>query len=179
VSTDVNTPVAHPPGHENPLRAEKRRKLHDLRKAGIDPFPHNYDRTSTIAAIIEKFSEILQAGDVREGDRFRVAGRLMTKRPMGKAAFFNIQDQSSSIQVYLRGEELSEIDRQAFDLIDLGDFVGIDGYVFKTKKGELSLHAKEFKILCKTLEPLPEKYHGIQDVEIKYRHRHLDLISDP
>ena len=146
MSTDANTPVTHPPGHENPLRAEKRRKLHDLRKAGIDPFPHNYDRTSTIAAIIEKFSESLQAGDVREGDRFRVAGRLMTKRPMGKAAFFNIQDQSSSIQVYLRGEELSEIDRQAFDLIDLGDFVGIDGFVFKTKKGELSLHAKEFKI---------------------------------
>lgn len=179
MSTDINAPAAHAPGHENPLRAEKRRKLHDLRKAGIDPFPHSYDRTSSIAAILEKFSESLQAGDVREGDRFRVAGRLMTKRPMGKAAFFNIQDQSASIQVYLRGEELSETDRQAFDLIDLGDFVGIDGFVFKTKKGELSLHAKEFTILCKTLEPLPEKYHGIQDVEIKYRHRHLDLISDP
>lgn len=166
-------------GHENPLRAEKRRKLHDLRATGIDPFPHNYERTAEIHLIVEKFGSVLQAGDVREGDRFRIAGRLMTKRPMGKAAFFNVQDQSGSIQVYLRGEELPEIDKQAFDLIDIGDIVGIDGFVFKTKKGELSLHAKEFKVLCKTLEPLPEKYHGIQDVEIKYRHRHLDLISDP
>lgn len=163
---------------ENPLRAEKRRKLGDMRAAGIDPFPHNYQRTSEIAPLIEKYGGILQAGDLREGDRFRVAGRLMTKRPMGKAAFFNIQDQSGSIQVYLRGEELAEKDRAAFDLIDLGDIVGVDGFIFKTKKGELSLHAKEFTILCKSLEPLPEKYHGIQDIEIKYRHRHMDLISD-
>lgn len=163
---------------ENPLRAEKRRKLHELKKAGIDPFPHNYDRTSQIAPILAQYAH-LTAGEVHESARFRIAGRIMTKRPMGKAAFFNVQDQTGSMQIYLRGEELSETDRTAFDLIDLGDIVGIDGFVFKTKKGELSLHTKEFKILCKSLEPLPEKYHGIQDIEIKYRHRHLDLISDP
>lgn len=171
------TPVTEQGSGENPLRAEKRRKLHELKKAGIDPFPHNYERTAQVSEIAAKFSDLV-AGDIREGDRFRIAGRLMTKRPMGKAAFFNVQDQSGSIQIYLRGEELSEVDRTAFDLIDLGDIVGIDGFVFKTKKGELSLHAKEFKILCKSLEPLPEKYHGIQDVEIKYRYRHLDLLSD-
>lgn len=164
---------------ENPLRAEKRRKLGEVRKAGIDPYPHAYERTSSIAPLQTKYGSVLNAGDAREGDRFRIAGRLMTKRPMGKAAFFNVQDQSGSIQVYLRGEELAPQDSQAFDLIDLGDIVGIEGFIFKTKKGELSLHAKEFKILCKGLEPLPEKYHGIQDIEIKYRHRHLDLISDP
>jgi lysyl-tRNA synthetase, class II len=163
---------------ENPLRAEKRRKLDELRKAGIDPYPHNFDRNGTVAEIVTKFNEQLVAGDVREGDVYKIAGRLMTKRPMGKAAFFNILDGSGTIQCYIRKEEISAEDNIVFDLIDIGDIVGITGYVFKTKKGELSLHCKEFKMLCKTLEPLPEKYHGLADVEIKYRYRHLDLITD-
>jgi lysyl-tRNA synthetase, class II len=102
----------------------------------------------------------------------------MTLRSMGKASFFNVQDQSGALQVYVKPEELPAADKQAFDLVDLGDIVGIEGYVFKTQKGELSLHCKSFQILTKSLEPLPEKFHGIADVEIKYRHRHLDLISD-
>lgn len=164
---------------ENPLRAEKRRKLHDLRAAGIDPYPHNFERSAHTADIFRDFEPSLVAGDVREEAVFKIAGRIMTKRPMGKAAFFNVQDQSGSIQVYLRKEELSSEDNVAFDHLDIGDIVGITGFVFKTKKGELSLHCKQFKMLCKSIEPLPEKYHGIADVEIKYRHRHLDLISDP
>jgi lysyl-tRNA synthetase, class II len=163
---------------ENPLRAEKRKKLHALKEAGINPFPYSYERSSSLAEIKNQFAEVLQAGDVKETHVFRVAGRIMTKRPMGKAAFFNIQDQSDNMQIYLRGEELSETERVSFDLIDLGDIVGIEGHVFKTKKGELSLHARKFEILCKTLEPLPEKFHGLTDVETKYRHRHLDLITD-
>ncbi len=163
---------------ENPLRAEKRRKLADLRAAGIDPFPHNFERNSLAANLFREFDSKLEVGQTLEGTHYRIAGRVMTKRPMGKAAFFNIQDGSGSIQVYLRKEELSAEDNIAFDHLDLGDFVGLSGFVFKTKKGELSLHAKEFKMLCKSLEPLPEKFHGIADVEIKYRHRHLDLITD-
>lgn len=163
---------------ENPLRAEKRRKLKALREAGIDPFPHSYDRNAHTGDLIREFDHVLQAGDTRENVLYRLAGRIMTKRPMGKAAFFNIQDQSGSIQCYLRIEELSAEDAKAFELLDLGDIVGIEGFVFKTKKGELSIHCKGFKMLCKSLEPLPEKYHGIADVEIKYRHRHLDLITD-
>lgn len=163
---------------ENPLRAEKRRKLHELRKAGIDPYPHNYERNALAANLVREFDNALNPGDVRESTHYRIAGRVMTKRPMGKAAFFNIQDGSGTIQCYLRKEELSPEDNVAFDHLDLGDIVGVSGYVFKTKKGELSLHCKEFKMLCKTLEPLPEKYHGLADVEIKYRHRHLDLITD-
>jgi len=166
-------------GRENPLRAEKRRKLHELQKAGIDPYPHQFDRNALTADLIREFDPILQIGEAKESSRYRIAGRLMTKRPMGKAAFFNIQDGSGSIQCYLRKEEISAEDNVAFDLMDIGDIVGIEGFVFKTKKGELSLHCKEFKMLCKTLEPLPEKYHGLADVEIKYRHRHLDLITDP
>ncbi|MES2966074.1 MAG: lysine--tRNA ligase [Bdellovibrionota bacterium] len=163
---------------ENPLRAEKRRKLADLRAAGIDPYPHNFDRNALTANLVREFDSKLEVGQTLEGTQYRIAGRVMTKRPMGKAAFFNIQDGSGSIQVYLRKEELSAEDNIAFDHLDLGDFVGLSGFVFKTKKGELSLHAKEFKMLCKSLEPLPEKFHGIADVEIKYRHRHLDLITD-
>lgn len=166
-------------GRENPLRAEKRRKLGELRKAGIDPYPHNYDRNALTANIVREFDHVLQAGDQRENTRYKIAGRLMTKRPMGKAAFFNIQDGSGSIQCYLRVEDLPPEGRLAFEYLDIGDIVGVSGFVFKTKKGELSLHCNEFEMLCKTLEPLPEKYHGLNDQETKYRHRHLDLITDP
>jgi len=165
-------------GRENPLRAEKRRKLHELRKSGINPYPHNYDRNAHISHLLKDFDHALQPGDVREDTHFRIAGRLMTRRPMGKAAFFNIQDGSGSIQCYLRKEELSVEDNIAYDHLDIGDIIGVSGFIFKSKKGELSLHCKEFKMLCKTLEPLPEKYHGVTDVEIRYRHRHLDLITD-
>lgn len=163
---------------ENPIRTEKRRKLNALREAGYDPYPHNYERTAAISSLVADFSS-LDVGEVKEEAVFRIAGRVMTKRPMGKAAFFNIQDQSGNLQCYLRKQEIPETDLVAFENLDLGDIVGVEGFVFKTKKGELSLHCKGFQMLCKTLEPLPEKFHGVQDVEIKYRHRHLDLISDP
>jgi lysyl-tRNA synthetase class 2 len=162
---------------DNPLRAEKRRKLTALREAGIDPFPHSYERDSHAQKIKNDFQN-LEVGEAKEATNFRLAGRLMTKRPMGKAAFFNIQDESGSIQCYLRTEELSPADQTAFEYLDIGDIVGIAGFVFKTKKGETSIHCREFKMLCKSLEPLPEKYHGLTDVETKYRHRHLDLIMD-
>jgi lysyl-tRNA synthetase class 2 len=164
---------------ENPLRAEKRRKLAELRKSGINPYPHNYERNGLAGSIVKEFDKSMEAGEQRQNANYRIAGRLMTKRPMGKAAFFNIQDGSGTIQCYLRKEELSPEDNIAFDLLDIGDIVGVSGFVFKTKKGELSLHCNEFKMLCKTLEPLPEKYHGLADIETKYRHRHLDLITDP
>lgn len=163
---------------DNPLRAEKRKKLHELRKAGINPYPYSYERNTCASEIVQKHHSIV-AGEKLTDTHYKIAGRLMTLRAMGKASFFNIQDQSGSIQVYIKVEELSEMERKAFELVDLGDFVGIEGHAFKTQKGELSIHCKKFEILTKTLEPLPEKFHGVTDVEIKYRHRHLDLISDP
>lgn len=162
---------------ENPLRAEKRKKLEDLRAKGIDPYPHNYQRNAQCADLHRDFTH-LAVGESAQEKFFSIAGRILTKRPMGKAAFFNIQDQTGNLQCYLRLEELAPEDVTAFDHLDIGDIVGVSGYVFRTKKGELSLHCKSFKMLCKSLEPLPEKFHGIADVEIKYRHRHLDLISD-
>ncbi len=117
--------------NENPIRAEKRRKLHELKAQNYDPYPHNFERTSTIAPIKEQFSD-LETGEKKETSVYRLAGRLMTKRPMGKAAFFNIQDQSGNIQCYLRRDELSEHDKVAYDLMDLGDIIGVEGFVFKT-----------------------------------------------
>ncbi len=161
---------------DNPLRAEKKKKLAQLKELGLDAFPHNFKPNLKAADVVAKHSG-LQAGEKVEGD-FVMAGRLMTKRDMGKASFFNFQDQSGALQAYVKVEELSDPDRKFFDHVDLGDWVGVKGFIFKTKKGEISIHCKEFKIICKTIEPLPEKFHGVADVEIKYRHRHLDLITD-
>jgi lysyl-tRNA synthetase class 2 len=169
---------AAPPVDDNILRAEKRKKLGELRAAGIDPYPHTFDRNSSAGALHTEYDSKLEVGQSLEGTSFTIAGRIMTKRPMGKAAFFNIQDASGNMQCYLRKEELSQEDVTAFELMDLGDIIGLTGFIFKTKKGETSLHCRSFKMLCKSLEPLPEKYHGIADIEIKYRHRHLDLITD-
>jgi lysyl-tRNA synthetase class 2 len=170
------TPPSTTTPRENPLRAEKKKKLAQLRELGLNPFPHNFKPTHKVAEVIAA-NPSLEPGEVVNGD-IVMAGRLMTKRDMGKAAFFNFQDQSGALQAYVRLEELMERDRQFFNHVDLGDWVGLTGFVFKTKKGELSLHCKKFEIISKTIEPLPEKFHGVADIEIKYRHRHLDLISD-
>ena len=163
---------------KNPIRAEKKNKLQNLRNKGIDPFPYNYKRRVGIKEVFNEFSGI-KAGEVLEDTSFRLAGRLMTKRPMGKAAFFNIQDQSGNLQCYLKKSELDERSLVSYENTDIGDIIGVEGFVFKSRKGELSLHVKNFEILCKSLEPLPEKYHGLKTQELKYRHRHLDLIMNP
>lgn len=147
-------------GDDNPLRAEKRKKLHALKEKGINPFPYSFDRNARTADLTTKYAHKLNAGEKLLETHYKIAGRLMTLRSMGKAAFFNVQDQSGSLQIYVKLEELPEKERQAFELVDLGDIVGVEGYVFKSQKGEFSLHAKSFQLLTKTLEPLPEKFHG-------------------
>lgn len=163
---------------ENPLKAEKRRKLGELRKKGIEIFPYNYKPSHFSKEVVDKFNHISE-GESLEDERVCLAGRLMTKRDMGKASFFNVQDESGTIQVYIKKVDLNENDSVAFELSDIGDIVGIKAHVFKTKKGQLSVRAQDFKILCKSLETLPEKFHGLSDVELKYRYRHLDLIMNP
>lgn len=163
--------------NDNPIKAEKRRKLHQLREKGINPYPYKYDRNAQVAELHQQWNG-LAIGEKKTETDYRIAGRVMTLRSMGKAVFFNLQDMSGRLQIYVKVEELPEAERTAFELVDLGDIVGVQGYIFKTQKGELSLYAKSFSMLTKSLEPLPEKFHGIQDVEIKYRHRHLDLMTD-
>ena len=164
---------------ENPLKAEKRRKLKAIREKGLNPYPHDYRPSHKSIELVNQFEESLQAGESLPDNQVSLAGRLMTKRDMGKASFFDIQDSSGSFQIYIKIEELPELQRESFRLIDIGDIVGIKGFVFKTKKSQLSLRCQDFQILCKTLEPLPEKYHGLVDVEVKYRQRYLDLLMNP
>ena len=168
----------HDNHRDNPLRVEKRRKLHELKKQGVDPFPHEFSRTNSVSDVLRDYGS-LQTGEANEQAVLRLAGRLMTRRDMGKAAFFNVADQTGSLQGYIRVDELSSGDQAVFHLLALGDIIGVEGFPFRTKKGELSIHCKKLVMLCKTLEPLPEKYHGIVDVELKYRYRHLDLVMDP
>ncbi|MEC9283415.1 MAG: lysine--tRNA ligase [Bdellovibrionota bacterium] len=162
---------------DNPLRAEKKRKLQNLRELNINPYPYKYERTGLATEIQVKHAS-LEDGEKKPEAVFKVAGRVMTKRPMGKAAFFNIQDTTGKMQIYLKKEEISEEEKAVFSNMDIGDIVGVEGYAFKTKKGEVSIHTQKLEMLCKSIEPLPEKFHGLADIELKYRHRHLDLIMD-
>ncbi len=159
------------------LREEKKRKLKELLEKNLNPYPHNFKRTH-VSSQIQKQYEYLKIGESAE-EKVWTAGRLMLKRGMGKAAFFNIQDQEGALQCYLKVQELDEQSNQFFSLVDIGDIVGVCGALFRTKKGELTLRCGAFQILCKSLEPLPEKYHGVEDMKLKYRHRYLDLIMNP
>ena len=217
----------------NPLKKEKKHKRDQLLKKGINPYPHSYHKKHSTLWLREKYNS-LSVGETSD-DVMISAGRVMRKRDMGKAAFFNIQDQEGELQCYIKkqdffneGEKTSkpekadsvsgslntkgqksvktstvkadskinnnsqkkpeeEEDSSNWDsfhswdiwkLTDIGDIVGIEGQPFRTKKGELSLRVKNLQMLCKTLEPLPEKYHGLEGKELKYRFRHWDLVMD-
>jgi lysyl-tRNA synthetase class 2 len=162
---------------DNPIKAEKRRKLGELRSI-INPFPYSFERNYNAATLRKDFGH-LKATEHTTEPLVRVAGRVMTVRRMGKAAFFNLQDQSGTIQVYLKTQELAPNVAKVFDLLDLGDIVGVEGLMFGTKTGELTISATGFELLCKTLEPLPDKHAGLADIEMKYRARYLDLIMSP
>ena len=161
----------------NILKEEKKRKLSALLEKGLNPYPHQFKKTDDLQDIQKKYG-YLKAGESAV-DVLQTAGRLMLKRAMGKAVFFNIQDQDSTLQCYLKTQEMDLDSLDFFSLGDIGDIVGLEGVPFRTRKGELTLRCKKFQILCKSLQPLPEKYHGLEDKELKYRQRYLDLIMDP
>ena len=166
---------------DNILKKEKRKKREKILEEGINPYPHNYKKQNNSLELFEKYKDIKE-GDA-SSDECSLAGRVMRKRDMGKAAFFNIQDEQGEFQCYIKKEFFAEITTKdnswnIWKLSDIGDIIGVCGSIFRTKKGELSLRVKNLKMLCKSLETLPEKYHGLEDKEIKYRYRHLDLIMD-
>ena len=151
----------------------RRDKLEELRQAGKDPFAQTkYDVTHHSAEIKERFEEL-------EGQTARLAGRLMSKRGMGKAVFSDLQDGAGRIQLYVRIDDVGEEALAAFKKYDIGDIVGVEGEVFRTKRGEISLKAKTITLLAKSLLPLPEKFHGLTDVETRCRQRYVDLIVNP
>ena len=158
---------------ENHLITIRKEKLEELRKQGKDPFKiTKYNRTHNSEQIKENFEEL-------EGKDVTIAGRIMAKRVMGKASFCHIQDMQGKIQSYVSLNDLGEESYKEFKTYDIGDIVGITGFVFKTKTGEISVHAKEMVLLTKSLRPLPEKFHGLKDTELRYRQRYVDLIMNP
>lgn len=156
----------------------RRGKLNDYIEKGLDPFGSKFVRTHLANDIINKFESSTkeELEDVKE--EAIVAGRIMTKRGKGKAGFAHIQDVSGQIQIYVRKDEIGEEAYEVFKSIDLGDIVGVKGEIFRTNMGELSIKVEEFNLLTKSLRPLPEKYHGLKDVEQRYRQRYLDLITN-
>ena len=151
----------------------RREKLQNLRDAGKDPFViTKYDVTHHSAEIKDGFGEL-------EGKEVSIAGRMMSKRVMGKASFCHVQDLEGTIQVYVARDAIGEEPYAAFKKDDVGDIVGVKGTVFKTQTGETSIHASEFTLLSKSLNPLPEKFHGMTNVDLRYRQRYVDLITNP
>ena len=157
-----------------PERAERLHKLEELRKMGIELYPYSYQADIKAAEILASPDQLIESG--RE---VKAAGRIVAIRGHGKAAFLHLSDDSGKIQCYIRQDEVGEDSYKAFKLYDLGDFIGVAGKIFRTKTGEVSIHAKEVVLLSKSLLPLPEKFHGLQDVELRYRKRYLDLIANP
>ena len=157
----------------NQLRKVRREKLADLQANGKDPFKiTKYDVTCHAADIKDHYEEM-------EGKHVSVAGRIMQKRVMGKASFCNVLDQSGNIQSYVARDSVGEEPYKEFKKLDIGDIVGIEGEVFKTKTGEISIHASAVKLLSKSLQILPEKFHGLTNTDTRYRQRYVDLIMNP
>jgi lysyl-tRNA synthetase, class II len=158
------------------LLAARRRKLEALRQDGVEPFPWAYPGVRSIAEVKAPYED-LPAGDETE-DRVRVAGRLHARRGQGKAAFLDLDDRTGRMQLHARVDVLGEGSLRRLLDLDLGDLLGVDGTVFRTRRGELSLKVEDWELLAKSLRPPPEKHHGLTDVETRFRHRELDLIAN-
>jgi lysyl-tRNA synthetase class 2 len=154
---------------ENELIAQRRAKLEALRAQKIEPFGAGFETAGSIGEVRAKF---------KDGETLRAAGRITAHRDMGKSHFVDLRDATGRIQVYLQAKEIGPEAMETFNLLDLGDFIGVEGTCFLTKTGEPTLRVRSFKMLAKSLRPLPEKWHGLQDVEARYRQRYLDLLTN-
>ncbi len=157
----------------------RREKLGKIQALGQDTYPHKFKTTHTIPQILEKYSA--KAGPELEAERVNVAvaGRIMSYRLMGKAGFMHLQQGGQRLQVYVRKDAVGERGFELFQLLDLGDYIGVRGYLFRTRTGELTIHVDEITFLAKDLLPLPEKWHGLTDIELRYRQRYVDLVVNP
>ena len=163
---------------EEEMIKERMKKIDELRKLKVNPYPNSFDKKNSAAELHEKYSKL--APEEKTKDKAIVAGRLMSIRLMGKINFASLQDESGKIQVVVQEDEIGKKETEFFSkYIDSGDFVGVNGTVFRTKRGELSILAEKIEILSKAVLPLPEKWHGLQDKEERYRKRYLDLAISP
>ena len=165
------------PSMNDQLRV-RREKMQELRDKGIDPFGHRFERTHLAAQLHEKYGDMSKEEIEEQGVVATVAGRMVSKRGKGKVGFADLKDRSGKIQLYVRKDELGEDVYKIFKRADLGDFLGITGDVMKTDMGELTIKVTSLTFLSKALRPLPDKFHGLQNVEQIYRQRYLDLIAN-
>ena len=169
---------------EDSLIGSRIAKLDRLREKGIDPYPHRYRRTADTATAVAAFieweerKEATSEQEMPPAPTHSVAGRIMSMRVMGRAAFLDLRDGSGTVQAMFRQNVLGD-DFELLKDLDLGDFIGVSGSMLRTRTGEITVEAREVTVLAKGMRPLPEKYHGLRDVEIRYRQRYLDLIADP
>jgi lysyl-tRNA synthetase, class II len=159
------------------LIQERIKKLNDLRDSNIEPYPYTYKVSAYAKKLKETYKDL--SPETKTGQIESIAGRVILHRNMGKASFVTIRDSTGDIQAYIRKDDVGEEQFLIIKKLDLGDIIGVEGELFTTKTGELSVYAKNLTLLCKSTRPLPEKYHGVKDTEIKYRKRHLDLIMNP
>ena len=156
----------------------RREKMETLREEGIDPFGIRFERTADSRELHEKYNDLSKEEIAALDQTASIAGRMMTKRGKGKVGFAHLQDREGQVQIYVRKDEVGEENYQIFKKADLGDFLGVEGEIMKTDTGEVSIKAKKVTMLSKALRPLPDKYHGLSNVEQRYRQRYLDLISN-
>jgi len=160
------------------LRKQRVREIEELREMGVEPFPYRYDKAQTTAQIKEMFESKLEPGQILENAKVSTAGRVMSIRDHGKSAFFHIKDQEGRLQIYIRKNAVGEEKYTLFKkYVNVGDVVGVKGFPFKSKTGELTIFVEDFQILSKAIRPLPEKWHGLKDKEIIYRQRYVDMIA--
>src|SRR6476660_8245980 len=157
----------------------RREKLKQIEALGQPLYPSKYGFTHVIPQILAEYSG--RTGEQLEADRInvRVAGRIMAIRLMGKAGFAHLQQDGQRLQIYVKKDAVGEKGFELYKLLDLGDHIGVSGYLFRTRTGELSVHVEEITFLSKDLLPLPEKWHGLTDVELRYRQRYVDLVMNP
>ncbi len=155
-------------------RARRLADLEDLRARGVDPYPVRFDRDRTLAELRADFGDLPPGTETEV--RVRVAGRILLLRRQGKLTFATVRDQSDAVQLFVSRGVLGDEEHDAFDALDLGDWVGVDGTVMTTRKGELSVKVDGFRLLAKALRPLPDKWHGLSDVDTRFRQRYVDLI---
>lgn len=157
----------------NEYNVERIKKVKELIDRGVNPYPYEFNPNTTSKYIIDNFEKI------SEDEVFVLSGRIMLLRRMGKATFLNISDQEGIIQIFISKGNVGEEDYEIIKLLDTGDIIGVEGSAFKTKTGEITIRADKFNVLSKSIRPLPEKYHGIQDMDLRQRHRSLDMIMNP
>jgi lysyl-tRNA synthetase class 2 len=156
----------------------RQEKVAQLRARGVDLFPYKFSKTHSVHEIVAQFGSKSREELEAENIRVRVPGRIMTIRRMGRATFFHIANSQARLQAYIREDVVGPESYELFDLFDIGDLVGLEGSLFRTKTGELTVLVEKFLLLAKCFHPLPEKWHGLQDVELRYRRRYLDLIMN-